>query len=97
MPAVELVQEARDRLVGAQVDARRLADRRAVEPVRRTKHPGREPANGGDRLLGVAQVGERRQRRAAQLLRLLDDALRILDRAAAEAPFEEVDRAPLDA
>ena len=62
-PALELAEEPVERLVRAQVEPRRLADRRRLEPVGVAQHARREHAHGVDRVVGVAQLGERRERR----------------------------------
>ena len=55
-PALELAEQPRHRLVRAQVEPGRLADRRAVEPVRVAQHARRELAHRLDRVAGAAQL-----------------------------------------
>ena len=59
-PAVELVEEPRDRVVGAQVGPARLAYRRRLEAVRAAQHRGRDRADGLDRPDRAAERLERR-------------------------------------
>ena len=67
-----------------------------LEAVRVAEHSLRELPHRLDRVGGLPQLRERGQRRAAQALRLLDDALRRLNGTAPKAALDEVDRPPLD-
>ena len=96
-PALELGEQAVQRLVRAQVEPRRLADRRRVEPVGVAQHPRCEHAHRVDRVVGVAQLGEGGEGAAVQLLAFLDDAVGRLHGAAAQPAFDEVDGTALDA
>ena len=95
-PALELGEQPPQRLVRPQVEPARGVRRRPLEAVGVPQHSLRELAHRLDRVGGLAQLRERGQRRAAKALRLLDDALRRLDGAAAEASLDEVDGAPLE-
>ena len=97
-PAVELLEHPQRRVVGAQVEPRGLAGRRSLGAVREANH--RADAARGPAATGGsprAQLGERRQRRLAQLLGLLLDALRARDRPAAQPALDEVDRGAAEA
>ena len=85
------------RLVRAQVEPRRLADGRRLEPVGVAQHPRCEHAHRVERVVGVAQLGERGEGAAVQLLAFLDDPVGRLHGAAAQASFDEVDGTALDA
>ena len=54
-PAVELVEEPCDRVVGTQVGATRLADRRCLEAVGAAQHRGRDGADSLDRPQRAAE------------------------------------------
>ena len=72
--AVELVEQPQRRVVGAQVEPRRLAGRRRLGAVRGAQHRAHQRPHAVDRRLGAAQLGEHRHRRLAQPLGLLLDA-----------------------
>src|SRR5687768_7178355 len=92
LPAVELVEQAHHRVVGAQVAAARVADRRRLEAVSPARHRGGRGANGRHRPSCAPESLERGQRLAvAQLDRLLLNRLAGGDAAAAEPALEEVD------
>ena len=93
-PAIELGEQSADGLVRAQVEPRRLADRRRVETVGVAQHPRGERAHRGDRVLRVAQLGEPGSGAPRSFSRLLDDALRrVRRRARAAAPRRSRPRA----
>ena len=94
-PALQLTEQPCHRLVRAQVEPRRLRRRRTVESIGTAEHPGCQRPHRLDRIVGALQLRQRGQRRAAQLLRLLDDALRRLDCASTQPSLDEVDGAPL--
>ena len=92
-PAVELVEQPQGRVVGAQVEPRGLARRRRLGAVGGAEHrPRRARARPSTGASAAAQLGERRHRRLAQLLGLLLDARRRVDRAPAQPALDEVDR-----
>ena len=67
-----------------------------LETIGVPEHSLRELAHSLDRVGRVTQLGERGQRRAAQALRLLEDALRRLDCPAPEPALDEVHGPPLE-
>ena len=67
-----------------------------LETIGVPEHSLHELAHGLDRVGRVTQLGERGQRRAAQALRLLDDAFRRLDCPAPEPALDEVHGPPLE-
>ena len=92
LPALELVQDPRRRLVRAQVETRPLADGRRLQPVGRPRHRPGQRADGVDRGRGSAEELERRQRMpVAQANGLLLDTFTGLDGAAAQPALEVVD------
>src|SRR5581483_2999460 len=96
-PALELGEDTRHVLVRAQVEARRLADRRLLEPVRVAQHPRGEGAHRPDGVVGAPQLRNRRKRATVQFLALDDDTLGRPNGAPPQPPLDEVDRAALDA
>ena len=90
LPAVELVEQARDRLVRAQVVARGLADRRPLGAVGTADERGCGIAGRGDRVLLGAERVDDGQPRASEHLDLGVDALRRCDPAAAQASLDVV-------
>ena len=91
----ELRQQLQHMAVRTQVEARAVAGRRSVGPVRGAQHRPQLHANRLDGILGGAKLCERRNRRLPQLLGLLLDARRRMDRPAAQTTLDVVDgRAP---
>ena len=90
----ELAEQPERRVVGAQILARVIADRRRLESVGGAKHRLEEPARSVERRLGGPQLVHHRQRGPAEPLGLFLDPRRRVDRAAAEPPLDEVDARP---
>ena len=89
--AFELVEEAQHRVIGAQVEARGLPGRRRFGSVGRADHRPDQGADTRRRGRRAAQLRKVRDRRLAKLLGLLLDACGGVDRATAQAAFDEVD------
>ena len=90
-PGVELLDSAQGRLERTQVQAGRVRYRWAAQPVRGREHRRGELADCFVARRAGAKSIEERQRLAAQLQRLLLDALGRPDRAPAQPSLEEVD------
>ena len=95
-PALELVEQPPQRLVGSKVEPARGVRRRPFDPVRAPEHSFGELPHRRDRIRGVAQLRQLRQRLAAQAFRLVDDPLRRLHGAPPQASLDEIDRPPLE-
>ena len=93
---LELVQRPGHGLVCAGVRARVVGRRRSLQAPGGARHRPRQLADGGDRVLCLAQPVERRQRSPANPLGLLRDALGLRDRAPPETALDEVHGAPLE-
>ncbi len=96
-PALELVEQPGGGRDAAEVEPRRVAHRRRVEPVRRAGHRPEQLAHALDRRSGRTQLTQRNERRLAQPLRLGLDRLGRLDGPASQPPLGEVDARAGDA
>ena len=89
-PALELVEQPEQRLVGTQVEPGGLGRGRSVQPMGGAEHRRGQLAHAGDRGVRRAQALERGDRPAAQLHDLRLQPLRRADAAPAQAPLDEV-------
>ena len=89
-PALELVEQPEQRLVGPQVEPGGLGRGRSVQPMGGAEHRRGQLANSGDRGVCGAQALERGDRPAAQLHDLRLQPLRRADAAPAQASLDEV-------
>ena len=97
LPGLELVEQLRGRGDAPEVEPRRVADRRPVEPVRGGDHLGEQRAHAADRRARVAEVAQRHERRLAEALGLGLDLIWPAHRAPAQPALGEIDAGARDA
>ncbi len=96
--ALELVERAEQRVVRPQIAERGSADRRRLEPVRRSEHRRRQPANRVDgRGRGPHRLEHSERRAVAESDRLGLGALAVVHRPPAQPALEEVGVRPGEA